>query len=179
MATPAPAIPADEYVRSIDDPDFGELEVWRRHSAGRINETQEWKPFSYLELRGRVALKRGVEAPLLLSIDDDPEDALRHYTPRARATFRQLAEREREICSEAAARMFEIAVDWAESANRADLTLEQFAESLRIEAFSLSADETGAMLGVWLEDTLAIFAGHGLIAEYDDAGNLLDVALFG
>lgn len=162
----------NELVTSVDDPDFGALDLWRETS------TSPTPPIIGYTWRGEIPLPDGLYADF--SISGSRSD-LDRVGASYRTLFRGLLAHEIDARKRVAERIMPLAVKWAESIDVSIASAEALSGSLKLNAISISPDSGGPpRIALWYEErTHDIFAGHSVVAQFDMNGELVDAYLAG
>ena len=162
----------NELVTSVDDPDFGALDLWRETLASRT------PPVVGYTWRGEIPLPDGLFADFSIS---GSRSELDRVGASYRTAFRGLVAHEADARKRIAERIMPLAAKWAESIDISIANAEALAGWLKLNAISISPDSGNPpRIALWYEErTHDIFAGHSILAYFNMDGELIDADLAG
>ena len=161
----------DELVSSVDDPDFGALDLWRTTSTARVPRatTFTW--------RGELPLPDGLRANISITGSQAEMDRV---DESYRAAYRRLVAREPDVRKRVAERIMPLAIKWAENIDIVIGNAQQLSSWLRLDAITMSPEEGEPQIAFWYEErSHDIFAGHSIQALFNLNGDLVDAHLAG
>jgi hypothetical protein len=158
--------PPEHVVRTIDDPDFGKLDLVVQHFWAQSRDS-DWTLHDAANWQGET---NGIQFRTHAKADEtEPK------LGAARATMRRFIDEPQAIVGEAAAEMIDTAIDWAGQLDLPKPTLASLQAALRFEA----VDYGGERITAWIADGAEIFGGHIIEMRYNPKGKLIEACLAG